>query len=131
MPLVKPYTILIVDDNVHFVEALETLILDVVGDMVGVIDKAYNGIDGLALIRANPYQFIFMDVNIPGINGIQVTRIADWELYRYGLNIIAISFHSEKEYMAEMLSAGAKRYLSKDQINHDSISEILGFPYNY
>ena len=131
MPPVKPYSILIVDDNVHFVEALETLILDVAVNVVVVIDKAYNGIDGLTLIRAKPYKFIFMDVNMPGLNGIQVTRMADWELFRYGLNIIAISFHSEKEYMAEMLSAGAKKYLSKDQISHDSISEILGIPYNY
>lgn len=121
----KPYSILIVDDNPVFVDALEALIIDVAGSFIRQIDKAYNGIDGLNLILTNFYQYIFIDINMPGLSGIEVTRRVDWELYRREHNIIAISFHTEDEYMAEMLKAGAKHYLSKDQINHDSISAIL------
>ena len=125
MQLDKPYSILIVDDNHCFAQALETLILDVAGNAVGQIDKAFNGIDGLNKIRTNHYQYIFIDINMPGLNGIQVTRIADWEFFRHGLNIIAVSYHHEEEYMTEMIKAGAKRFLPKDHINHDTIAEIL------
>ena len=121
----EPYHILIVDDNHCFVDALEALIIDVAGNSIKRIDKVYNGVDGLNLIRTNSYQFIFMDINLPGMNGTEVTRKADWELFRRGLNIIAISYHTEFEFMKEMLEAGARKYLSKDQINHDTISEIF------
>lgn len=121
----KTYHILIIDDNQYFVDALVALITDVAGDTIERIDKAYNGVDGLKLIRANSYQFIFMDINLPEINGAQVTRKADRELFNRDLNIIAISYHTEFEFRKEMLDAGARRYLSKDQINHDTISEIF------
>lgn len=128
MLLEKPYLILIVDDNHRFVEALEALIVEVACGSIRRIDKAYNGIDGLNLIRANCYGFVFMDVDLPGMQGVEVTRKADRELFRRGLNIIAISYHTEFEFMREMLEAGARKYLSKDQINHDTISEIFGIP---
>ncbi len=130
MLLENPYHILIVDDNHCFVDALEALIVDVAGGAIKRIDKAYNGVDGLHLIRANRYQFIFMDINLPGMNGAEVTRKADRELFLRGLNIIAISYHTEFEFMKEMLEAGARRYLSKDQINHDTISEIFDAQHN-
>lgn len=126
----KPYSILIVDDNPVFVDALEALIVDVAGSSVSLIDKAYNGTDGLNLIHSNFYQYIFIDINMPRLSGIEVTRRVDWELYRREHIIIAISFHTEEEYMAEMLKAGAKHYLSKDKIDHDSISAILNTPSN-
>lgn len=125
MLIEKPNLILIIDDNHHFVDALEALIIDVASSSISRIDKAYNGVDGLNLIRANNYQFIFMDVELPGIHGTEVTRKADRELFRRGLNIIAISYHTEFEFMKEMLEAGARKYLSKDQINHNAISEIF------
>ena len=124
----KPYSILIVDDNPRFVDVLETLIRDVAGGAINSIDKAYNGIEGLSLIRLKLYDFIFMDIQMPLLNGIQVTRIADREFFRHGLNIIAISYHCEEEYLSEMIKAGAKKFLSKDQISHDTISEIFGIP---
>ena len=67
---------------------------------------------------------------MPEIDGIKVTKTVDWEFFRLELNIIAISFHTEEKYMIEMLQAGAKQYLSKDQINHNTISQILKFPSN-
>ncbi len=126
----KSPSILIIDDNRHFVDAFEALIIDVAGSSTFTIDKAYNGRDGLNLIRASYYNYIFIDINMPEIDGIKVTKTVDWEFFRLELNIIAISFHTEEKYIIEMLQAGAKQYLSKDQINHNTISQILKFPSN-
>jgi DNA-binding NarL/FixJ family response regulator len=72
---------------------------------------------------------VFMDINMPKINGIDATREAT-NLYR-NLVIIAVSFHSEIKYVVQMIEAGARSYIIKDEICKDSLDKALSIEYSY
>jgi DNA-binding NarL/FixJ family response regulator len=117
--------ILIVDDNPVFVSNFTNLIKDILGDRLMLIDKADCGEEGLLYLNMNRYDFVFADIDMPGIGGISMTKNFDRDNYRSGTKIIAISFHNELEYFSQMLSAGASKYLAKDEIDFNSVSRIF------
>jgi DNA-binding NarL/FixJ family response regulator len=55
-----------------------------------------------------------MDVAMPDLNGIEATRQVRAE--SPGTRVIAVSMHSDKRFVSEMLKAGASAYLSKDSV---------------
>ena len=58
-----------------------------------------------------------MDINMPGINGIEATRRL--VTIQPGVKVIGLSIHTVKEYIKEMLKVGALGYVSKGEIgNH-------------
>lgn len=122
------YNILIIDDNPEFVVSLKNLLIDVIGSSIGNIECACNGAEGLEIIRDNDFDYVFMDINMPYINGIEATRFVRFEFSKPAMQIIAISLNNNSYYKAEMLRAGANQYLPKDEIDADKISEIFSNP---
>ena len=125
-----PYHILIVDDNPEFVQSLKSLILDVAGSAISEVVVAYNGHDGLELMRDREFDFVFMDINMPRIDGISATRFARYEYGKPEMKIIGISFNSEFRFKSQMIRAGADCYLIKDEIDADKLLEILNINQN-
>jgi len=117
--------ILIVDDNPSFVSNFSNLIKNVVGDKLESLDLAYSGEEGLAFLSSDTYDFIFVDIDMPGIGGIEMTRIFDKENYRKTTRIVAISFHNEFEYYTQMIMAGATNFLVKDEIDFNSLTKLF------
>jgi DNA-binding NarL/FixJ family response regulator len=70
-----------------------------------------------------------MDINMPNMNGIETTRQATI-LYR-NLIVVAISFHSEMKYVVQMIEAGARSYIIKDEINRESLEKALSIEYTF
>lgn len=122
------YNIIIVDDNPEFVASLKSLLTDVMGPSIASIQCAYNGVEGVEMIRDNNFDYVFMDINMPYINGIEATRFVRFEFNKPAMQIIAISLNNNSYYKAEMLRAGANQYLPKDEIDADKISEIFSNP---
>ncbi len=57
---------------------------------------------------------VIMDVAMPDLNGIKATRQVTAGCP--GVKVIAVSMHSDKRFVSEMLKTGASAYLSKDYI---------------
>lgn len=121
----KLLKILIVDDNPQFIKALESTIEEVLGKQQCTIDTAHTGENGLKKIEHKIYDLIFMDINMPGMGGIAAIQQADRYYYRNNSMIIAISFHKELEFVHQVLSAGARHYLVKDEIDIFTLEQIL------
>jgi two-component system, NarL family, response regulator DegU len=117
--------ILIIDDNPTFVHNFSNLIQNVLVNRIENIDTAFSGEEGLTCLINSTYDFAFVDIDMSDISGIEMTKMFNSENYRKPTKIIAISFHNEMEYVAQMISAGASSYLVKDEINFDSISRLF------
>jgi len=125
----KKLKILIVDDNPHFVNALSFMLTDYFEDRIESINTASNGLECLDCLRNRNCDMVFMDISMPSMNGIEATRHST-NLYR-NLVVIALSFHSEMKYVVQMIEAGARSYILKDEISRDSLDKALSIEYSF
>ena len=118
------YKILIVDDNPSFIKAFEVLLKSVLGSNLKQLDIANNGLEALEMAKSNTYDYIFMDVNMPEMNGIAATKIINRESSRY-TNVIAISFNNDFETVVDIIKSGARRFINKANLTYDEVVKIF------
>lgn len=101
--------IIIVDDHSLFRESIKLLIEN---ENIGVvIAEAPNGQVFLDLLQTNTPDLVLMDIEMPGINGLETTKRA-LELYPE-LKILILSMFGESTIYETILKVGAKGCLSK------------------
>lgn len=77
-------------------------------------DCANNGYEALEFINRKKYDLIFMDIQMPGIDGIEVTnRIRSDEVPGMHIPIIALTAHALAAEREAVLRAGMDDYLTK------------------
>ncbi|PKP41908.1 MAG: hypothetical protein CVT95_12685 [Bacteroidetes bacterium HGW-Bacteroidetes-12] len=119
------YRVLIVDDNPTFAKALTMLIRSVLGAKLSVLDVATNGKEAIEkALKDERYNVIFMDVNMPEMDGIAATQIINRSLYR-DTKIIAVSFLKDINTVKAMLESGAENFLYKDKLTIESIEKVF------
>jgi len=112
--------LLIVDDHKIMRDGLRILLsqqedLEVVGD-------AENGADAIHKSRQLQPDVVIMDVNMPVMDGLDATRFIREEFPE--IKVIALSMHSRKSFVAEMLKAGASGYVPKEQAFEELVQSI-------
>ena len=115
-----PYRILLADDHKIIRDGLRSL-LGKEENMV-VVAEAENGRKALQLTRKLSPDVIIMDVSMPDLNGIDAARQIIGE--QPGIKIVALSMHSEKQFVEGMLKAGVSGYLLKDTAFEELIKAI-------
>jgi two-component system invasion response regulator UvrY len=83
------------------------------------IDEAEDEAEVMQKIRLNNYDVIFLDINIPATNSLELLKHV--LILKPRLKIIIFSMNIEKMHAKRYLDAGAMGYLSKDA----SIDEII------
>jgi len=102
--------ILLVDDQKILRQGLRTMLERQPG--MTVIGEAEDGRTAIALARELSPEVIVMDVAMPDLNGIEATsHIVE---ANPGVKVIALSMHSDKQFVSRMFKAGAVGYLLKD-----------------
>ncbi len=113
--------ILVIDDELgvrkSFVLALE--------DMACIVDTAESGKKGIEMEKADPYHLIFLDLRMPGMNGVETLRALK-KVDKTVLVYIVTAFHKEfftglKEAMAD----GIDFELLKKPIGLDQIQMVV------
>lgn len=105
-----PVRILLADDHTIVREGLRSIIEHELG--MEVVALAESGTTAVEQARVHRPDVIVMDITMPGMNGIEATRQIIRE--QPSAKIIALSMHTSKDIVAEMLMAGASAYLLKD-----------------
>ena len=102
--------ILLADDHKIMRDGLRSL-LEKKPDME-VVGEAEDGRKTVQLARRLKPDVVIMDVSMPDMNGMEATRRIIAQLS--GIKVVALSVHSDRRFVAGMLSAGASGYLLKD-----------------
>lgn len=97
---------LIVDDEIHAREELEAL-LDETGTF-GVVGKCDNAIDALKAIKREKPEVIFLDIQMPGITGMELLSMIDEEIMP-----IVVFVTAYDEYALKAFEESAFDYLLK------------------
>ena len=102
--------ILLADDHQLMREGLSALLSHQAD--IDVVAHANNGREAVQLTEKHSPDVVVMDVSMPDLNGIDATRQI---ISRSpGTKVIALSMHSDRQFVAEMFRAGASGYLLKD-----------------
>lgn len=100
--------ILLVDDHAVIRAGLR----QICADMGAQILEADNGSAALALASAERPAMIVLDLNLPGVSGLELLRqLLEADA---GARILVFSMHGEPLYASHALRMGAKGYLSKN-----------------
>lgn len=105
-----PTRIILADDHQIVREGLATL-LEQEGDM-RVVGTAADGRTAVKLSAELSPDVVVLDVGMPGLNGIDAAR--QIAAAQPTTKILALSMHSDRRFVLEMLRAGASGYLLKD-----------------
>lgn len=117
--------VLIADDNPTFSKTLEMMIKTVLADREAIIEKAANGLEAIEKVKNNGnFKVIFMDVNMPAMDGFVATRLISKEKFPQ-TKIIAVSFLKDIHTVSKMLESGADMFLFKDKLGFDTIEKVF------
>ena len=112
--------ILLADDHKIVRDGLRALIGKETG--MAVIAEAATGRQALALSRKLTPDIVIMDVSMPDLNGMDATRQIVEEVP--SVKVIALSMHSQKQFVEGMLKAGVSGYLLKDSAFEELIVAV-------
>ncbi|GAI67093.1 unnamed protein product [marine sediment metagenome] len=110
--------ILLVDDHQVVREGLRHM-LELEADME-VVGEASNAKETLTQVESLSPEIILMDIKMPGVDGIELTRQLKEKLP--SSNVIMLTLYDE--YLAQAIEAGAAGYLLKDIKREELIKAI-------
>ena len=117
----KKLRILIVDDNVPFRELLKKILKRSFPTMA--IDVAADGGGALQKVDAFLPDLIFMDIRLPGENGLELTKKI--KTTYPNIIIFIMTFYTTSEYREAALECGADRFLPKTSLDRTELEELV------
>jgi CheY-like chemotaxis protein len=99
--------ILCVDDEAVILDSFrKILVLDGYA-----VDTVENGREALGLIQTHSYDFVFTDLKMPGMDGVEVTKSVKY--IRPDIDVIIITGYATVETAVECMKYGAMDYVQK------------------
>ncbi|WP_240374378.1 response regulator transcription factor [Bacillus piscicola] len=116
----KHIRLVLIDDHQLFREGVKR-ILDMEPNFE-VVAEGDDGDEALELVENNEPDVVLMDINMPGMNGVEATR----NLIRKfpGVKILILSIHDDETYVTHVLKTGASGYLLKE-MDADALIEAV------
>src|SRR5690606_1971637 len=104
----KKLKVLIADDHKMFRQGVMNILNDT-GEVE--VTEAESGDELIEKLKTEKPDVILMDINMPGINGIEATKLVKKKYP--AIKVMAVSTSDEENYIIEMLKAGAMGYVLK------------------
>ncbi|MGB8001412.1 MAG: response regulator [Anaerobacillus sp.] len=115
------FNIMIVDDEQVERDAVELMISREYGEKVK-IQKAKNGREAIELVDEFQPQLVFMDIKMPGIDGVQAVKTI--KKTHPDIRFIMLSAFDTFDYAREVMQQGVKEYLLKPSRKQEIFSAI-------
>lgn len=87
-----------------------------------IAGEAANGREALAMVKAEPWDLLLLDIGLPDINGIEVLKMVKRE--KPTLPVLMFSMYAEDDYAMTALESGAAGFLPKDSAPVDILEAI-------
>ncbi len=101
--------ILLVEDNASNRDLAKMVLLGSGFD----VDIAVDGEEGLHKVRSKVYDLVLMDVELPGMDGLTLTRMLKADPKTAGVPVVALTANAMKGNEQEALAAGCSGYITK------------------
>ncbi|MCW8931142.1 MAG: response regulator [Gammaproteobacteria bacterium] len=101
--------LLLVEDNVINQEVATAILQDTRMS----IDIANNGFEAVEKVKSNQYDLILMDVQMPGMDGLEATTIIRQNKANAELPIIAMTAHALQKHREQFIATGMNDFIAK------------------
>ncbi len=115
-----PIKVLIIDDHPLFRRGIRWT-LDAAED-VDVIGEAENGTEAIAIAEKSFPDVALVDINLPGLNGLEVARVIKRRSPR--IRLIVLSVYEDDEQLFNAIKVGASAYATKSLKPDDLLNVI-------
>ena len=113
--------VLLVDDQILFIESLKTVIETLTEDIL-IINIAHNGTEAIKMVKKELPDIILLDVRMPVMDGVETVKVIH---KRYpGIKIMMLTTFDDDDYVHKALEYGAAGYMLKDVPPADLINSI-------
>ncbi len=103
------YRVVAVEDN-PVITQLITAVLQQAGHEV---ETAASGGEALVILQRNPPDLLLLDLEMPGIDGLEVLRILGEQKVCQGVPVLVLTGESDSHFVARARELGAAGYLLK------------------
>ncbi len=112
--------LILADDHKLFREGVRSILES--SEDFGIVDEVADGRALIKSLQKNDTDIIILDISMPGLSGIEATRMIRKEYPC--LKILILSMHSEESFVRSAIEAGASGYLPKE-IDHNELIEAI------
>ncbi len=112
--------LLIADDHTMFLQGIISLLEQ--EPNITVIDKAVNGIEALEIIKKGVIDFIILDISMPEMDGIELSKILKKQ--HPNVKILIVSTHSNVMIVSRLIRIGVNGYLLKNAAKEELLKAI-------
>lgn len=113
--------LLVADDSFTTRELIRSILQSAGYD----VSVAVDGHDALDKLRAQTYDLVVSDVEMPRVNGFQLTARIRQELRLTEMPVIIITSLASDDHKRQGLDAGAQAYIVKSQFNQDNLLDTI------
>jgi two-component system invasion response regulator UvrY len=113
-------SVLIVDDQAPFRSAARAVVAMTPG--FTVVGEAASGEEALTVVESARPHLVLMDINMPGINGIEATRRVT--ATHPGTVVILVSTYAADEVPADAGTSGAATYVNKEEFGPEVLRRL-------
>lgn len=114
-------TILIADDHT-LVRETWSFILNT-DERFKVVAECGSGEEAVELAKQLRPSIVIMDINLPGINGIEATQLI--RKFSPASKILGVSLHTQPTYARKMIQKGAMGYVTKNSSREEMFRAII------
>ena len=115
--------ILLVEDNPANLKLAEFLLRKAGHEVLAAEDA----IAGIALARAQLPDLVLMDVQLPGMDGLEATRVLKSDPATRAVKVIALTAFAMKGDEEKMRSAGCDGYIAKPFQYQEFLAQVAAF----
>lgn len=112
--------VFLVDDHELVRTGIRRILEDVRG--IKVVGEADSGEDAVKWCRTEQADIVLMDMNMPGIGGLEATK----KILRFNpdMKVIVLTIHTENPFPTKVMQAGAAGYLTKGACPDEMVNAI-------
>lgn len=112
--------LLIADDHTMFLQGIISLLEQ--EPNITIVDKAVNGNEALEIIKKGVVDFIILDVSMPEMDGIELSKILKKQYPN--VKILIVSTHSNVMIVSRLIRIGVNGYLLKNAEKEELLKAI-------